>query len=212
MLKRVFFMSVFFSVMLVASMAGANTVMLAETGVTPATAVSIHAGTLGDLSAYAGNYKVQLGNLQGPTYLGFCVDPVYAPSGFQPYELTQITRELGGGKYLAAAWVLDQYHTGSSLSAAAQIAVWELVWDWQTGTGARTSDFNNGLFKLRDTTTNYANLLQQASGIYVDAINAFNNGTSADDAVVGKYVLASNEGFNAGTQDYVISTPIPAAI
>jgi hypothetical protein len=199
MMKRIVFMMVILTVLSVTSMAGATPVQLKEVGVVPGTPVNIHAGAIGDINgAQAGNYQIQFTNSNGPTVSGFCVDPRYALSGFNSYDLLPI---VAGTSYAAAAWVLDQKYQGYQATVA-QIAVWELVWDW------RTLNWDDGIFRLLNTTTNYATLETDAEGIYKAALYAFDHdGISAD--LLSKYRVASNGGFGAGGQDYIVPVPVP---
>jgi hypothetical protein len=202
MSKRVVFMSVILSVVFVASMAGAYPVDLRWVGtVQPGTSVDIHAGSL-DITTIAGNFQIQLYDANGPTVLGFCVDSRYPYTDFQTYDLSPISST---SRYAAAAWVLDQYHAGSAASAAAQIAVWELVLDWGT------KDFSTGTFSLSSTTDGYATLLADATAIYTAAMTAFNAPGGMDPNILSKYMFASNEGLGAGLQDFIVPAPIPAA-
>jgi len=199
MLKRVVLMSEILSVVLVASMAGAYTVDLKYLGVQPQTGVNIYAGDFGNTGVYAGNLQIQFYDGSGPTFLGFCVEPRYPSNGFATYNLSPIDPT---SRYAAAAWVLDQYHAGEAVSTAAQIAVWELVWD-------TSLNWDDGTFKLLGTTENYDALKLQATTIYNAALGATITGS-----LLSKYMLASDGVFGAGYQDFVVQTPapIPAAV
>jgi len=60
---------------------------------------------------------------------GFCVESAWAPTSAQTYELLDPSDT--GEKYKYAAYILSQYESGNITSAqAAQIAVWEVVFDY----------------------------------------------------------------------------------
>lgn len=183
--------------MFTASAASAYLATLDFYTVEPWTSVNIHAGALGNVPTKAGNHLVNVNG--GPTLYGFCVDPTYLTTGPATYDLLPIDPI---SRYAAAAWVLEMYHTGSSASAAAQIAVWELVWDWGT-----TKNFSAGNFQLLASTANYTSLFNDANGIYDDALAAFDAGISP--SILNKYVFASSNGYGIQYQDFVIPDPVP---
>ena len=137
MLKRLGCLAVILALVFAASMALADTVTLTETGVNPGTALYIHAGTLGDVGAQAGNYLL---TVNGVAISGYCVEPAYSGPANQQYEIVPITSALNGTfrgtnaytAFSAAAWLVGQGYTGQA-AVAAQAAVWELTWDYAWG-------------------------------------------------------------------------------
>jgi hypothetical protein len=145
-MKRIVFLAVILSVVFTASMASANTVNLNYLSVTNQAAVSLSGDWLSSPpQVYAGNYTVNIWSSDNSTnygnFTGFCVDPATAPSSYSLYDLRGIAE---GSRYEAAAWVFANYLTLGYTAPAAQIAIWELVWDWgnlslQSGHMAYTS-------------------------------------------------------------------------
>jgi hypothetical protein len=126
-MRKFVFAAVIVLVFFAASMASASIVSLAYTGVPNGAAVPLTGQLNG--SYLAGNYTATI-NGYG-SFSGFCVDWAAANSSnsFSDYNLVGIA---DGSRYEAAAWVMANYNTltyGYS-AAAAQIAIWELVWDW----------------------------------------------------------------------------------
>ncbi len=194
-MKRILFVMMILSMMTVAATAGAYTVNLREVDTVPANTVSIHADGLGDLGAYAGNYRIEIESNPGVLLSGFCVDPAYSNHSFSPYNVTTIAP---GSNYAAAAWILDQHYSGN-MATAAQVAIWELVWDWGT-----TPNLSAGTFIL------YSGY----SGIVTDATNII-------DAALASYGTFNPSGYRLAVspptgpyfavnyQDYIIPNPVP---
>jgi hypothetical protein len=199
MIKRLVFIAVIVSVVFAGSMASAYFVDLREVGVSPAGSVNIYANGLGYVNnVLAGYYQVQLDNYSGPILSGFCVDPSWASGGFTQYNMMTITP---GTSYAAAAWVLNQHYTGN-MAIAAQVAVWELVWDW-----GNSYDLALGNFQL--ISGGYNNMANDVSTIY----NAAKSNLSTFDPS-GYGLVVSPPGspyYGVNYQDYVVPVPIPAA-
>lgn len=194
-------------VMSVASVASADyNVYLRETGVSPANQISIDGTLYTGSGVLAGNYLFDIGNnypqylpTSWTSYSGFCVDPGNSNAGWSEYNVTGIT-----DRYQAAAYVLANYS-----GTAAQIAVWELVWDWTSGTNWG-ADLTSGGFALSGDTANpwYA----AANTILNDALlKAAGFDSSAFLLAVSP---AAGGTFGVDYQDYIFraQTPIPAAV
>ena len=193
MLQRFVYIAVILSLVFTASMASADTVWLTETGVANAVTVSIHAGTLGNLSALAGNYLLAIQNPLGSTsmqFSGFCVDPAFAPTSFQPYELVPIAEE---SRYEAAAWVLSQGNAFNA--AAAQVAVWELTWD-------TPFNLHDGIFQLNGG-VNEADV----TAIYYAALAGMGASFDQSAFVLARNPIGDPTILGAGEQDYIIKSP-----
>jgi hypothetical protein len=176
------------SLVLVAGESGASYVVR-DAGTAPATQVDISAPTLPYTgTVLAGNYLVEF--LDGPTVYGFCVDPQFSSDQFQNYEVSQVAPNTG---YAVAAWILNQYHSGAPESAAAQIAVWELVWDWNTG-----KNWTAGTFQLLGSPDTYYGS-KTPEMIYNEAMYAYSNG-GIGAALLGNYLLLTND----KSQDFLV--------
>ena len=209
-MKRLVFLVMILMSVLAAGSASAfiadSVVTLVDTSVNPGIAQSIHAGGLGDVSALAGNYILQVSApVDSPylgTYTGFCVDPSLAPSlsgGPQTYKLLPINETSLGSAYYptyrAAAWILDQQHnnvSGYTDDVLGQLAVWSLVWNTLGGTGT---------FVYKDST--------YTTGQIDAIVTAAKNAASTFDP--SAYLLAASPitgpFFNAQPQDYLIRAP-----
>ncbi len=201
MIKKTLCLFVVLSVIALAGAASADFVRVKDVGTVPATEVNAYIVGYGNLSrVLTGAYQVQYEN--GPTVSGFCIDPRESDTvNFQTYEVVAITEP----KFQTAAWVLDQYYRGLAAATPAQLAIWELVFDW------RTEDFSAGNFQLLSSTSNYATLKLQATTIYDAAIDAFDS-HEITPALLGKYMILSNGGYGAGYQDFMVPTPLPGAL
>lgn len=115
-------------VLLLAGAAQAETIQF--TGVAPAEVVSINGVYHG--SVWAGMYNFNIlgsGPFAGP-YKGFCVDPQTETPSFS----ATITAVTDGSNYEAAAYLMDRYYgvtrVNNQKAAQVQLAIWELVWDF----------------------------------------------------------------------------------
>jgi hypothetical protein len=102
----------------------------------------------------------------GPTVEAFCVENAWGPGANnpQPYTLLSIDGSLSlfgldPNRYQAAAWIAENYYNKpdqDNWKAAAQIAVWEVVFDYGNG----PFDLATGTFKSSATSYNgNANLI-----------------------------------------------------
>ena len=191
--------------MSVASVASADyNVQLRYNTVSPWVTNTIYENGTAFGGVLTGNYivEIQAGYPFAGVYAGFCVDPANATTAYTPYKLTSIAE---GSGFEAAAWVLNQGYTGTS-AVAAQIAVWELTWDWGNIQLDRNLA-NFGKFSI-DASNAY---FGEASSIITLALAGMGNGF--DQNALG-FLLAVSPQVVGGTdyQDYIIKTPIPAAV
>jgi len=122
----------------------------------------------------------------------FCVEAAYGPSGTVPYELLSLGNNA---KLQQAAWVAEQYwnNNGPNYSKGVyQIAIWEIVFDSGLGSGLSDGNFrvSNGV-TLSEVAT-ILGLSREAPG--ADVFLAHNP--------VDTFA-------NLGTQDYLVSVPVP---
>ena len=210
MLKRLISIAIIISWVLAASMVSANTVSLAYRGVTDAGTPTIwdpaannNAG--GWVTVYAGNYTISYSTAPDIIIKGYCVDPhdTYTKGAYTAYDLQPIVK---GSGFEAAAWVLSQGY-GATLAAAAQVAVWELVWDWAQN---RPFDLASGDSRVQNPTPSFVSEVETIYGAALAGI-----GPNFD---ASRYVLAANPvpGGTTNYQDFVVPnpnpTPLPATI
>ena len=197
MLKRLVFVALIVSVVFAASMASAYLVQLNYVKVDPAKVVTI-GGTYYSGGVYAGNYVVDIAGM-GRLY-GYCVDPSNAPGSTKTYDLRPIpeSTEGSGSGYEAAAWVLAQRYTGNHATAA-QIAVWELVWDWES------ENLANGNFTYSGSS--YTAEVQNI----INAALAVNYSTFDHSGYRLAVSPPTDTFFRVNYQDYIVPIPIPAA-
>jgi len=125
-----------FVAILVGGFAGpmyAESIFLRTTGVDPGSNGTFVFPVLGEIGARYGEYDLEIDwDMGAENYVahrGFCVENAWASSekGLE-YELLDPSDT--GMNYLYAAYILDQYLAGAfSTAQAAQIAVWEAVFD-----------------------------------------------------------------------------------
>ena len=138
------------------------------------------------------DYDVSLNG--GPSQEAFCVEDALGPyPNTRPYTLLSIDQGLAAfgldpSRYLAAAWIAETYFTqlsNEATKAAAQIAVWEVIFDW----GAL--DLTSGSFRASNYYTAAADtILGSLPGTY---------GPSTG------WLLAHNDQY----QDYLVPNPVP---
>ncbi len=147
-------------------------------------------GAGGWIEVYAGNYVVSIQN--GPSVSGHCVDPQDSNSGYQTYDLQAI---VPGSGYQAAAWVLSHEAAQGWSPVAAQLAVWELTWDYQVGNPYSLTADN---FRLSDADiATYGTLV---GTIYSDALAGIAGSNSSYGCVLA---------YSPSYQNYVIPNPAP---
>jgi hypothetical protein len=142
MLKRLVHIAVILSLVFAASMASADTVQLREVGVT-GQVVTIGGAFSGGV--WSGLYNLMVNN---SPISGFCIEPTHAPTINTTYNLVSITNS--NTAFAAAAWILSQVQShGITNLAAAQLAVWELTWDYANNHQA-SANFGAGNFQTAD--------------------------------------------------------------
>ena len=185
-------------VFLMAGAAQAETVTYL--GVSPRETINIVAPTIPySGGAYAGMYNFAISGGSGfytGSYKGYCVEPAFESS---PFEAT-IVAVTEGSRYEAAAYLLGQYYSITSINsqkaAQVQLAVWELVWDFGGG-----YDLGSGVFQTSTYTTEVNNLISEA----VAAISGFTPS--------GYYVAQAPAGaFGEAPQDFIFKTPEPGVL
>lgn len=199
MLKLLIF-AVVLILVFAASMASATVVSVAEDSVANSIGVNIYAVGIGNVNTEAGNYMVKYSTAPTTLVSGFCIDPHYSSSNFTSYEVQSIAE---GSGFEAAAWVLSQNYS-TTLAPAAQVAVWELTWDYQYGRGFSLS---TGDFRLNSPTT--ATFVSDVTTIYNAALTGIAGGFDQS-----KYVILHSPASSGGTdyQDYVVPNPAHAPL
>jgi hypothetical protein len=198
-MKRILFIMLILSLICAVGTAGASTVQLKFDSVVPPTGVNIHADGLGDVNTQAGNYVVEIQGI-GQLY-GYCVDPSYANSNWSEYNLLAISN--ADPKYLAAAYILNKGYAGIQATEA-QVAVWELVWDW-----GPTPDLTSGNFILNSGLT--AAEVTAVGNIITDALANY----ASFDASGYRLAVSPSSGpfFGVNYQDFVVrAVPEPLTL
>ncbi|MCE5262203.1 MAG: VPLPA-CTERM sorting domain-containing protein [Deltaproteobacteria bacterium] len=198
MMKRVLGMMVIFTVVFAAGMASADTVSLKYVGVSDPTDVTIYVPGTGSVGTQAGGYTIQYPDLTGTqNYTAYCAEPQGISTGTTAaYDLQPIAE---GSGYEAAAWIISQGYTGA-MAAAAQIAVWELTWDYQIGNAYSLTADVFRLISPDPLASPTPSLVTNASTIYQAALAGMGAGFDQSG-----YSLA----MNAANQDFVVPNPVP---
>ncbi len=123
----------------------------------------------------------------------FCVENALGILGSSPYTLISfdVIDESIRAKYQAAANIAEAYYNNTNLKAAAQVAIWEIIFDFGT------ANLGAGNFRSTYNQTIVNNIL---GGTYQDTNNwwlavspVFSNGkttfTSSDEGIVGQNYL-----------------------
>jgi hypothetical protein len=180
---------------------------LTFTGVTPGEPqiVTITTPNLtysGGVQAGMYNFSITGGSFDG-SYKGFCVDPSYAPPVNVPQTTYTVMAVTDGSPYEAAAYLLGKYYNqtsqDSAMAAKVQLAIWELVFDFNNN-----YDLNSGNFK-------YTGGYQAA---VLDLVNEAKKAASMDNYSAGYYVaVAPADGYyNQSPQDFIFKTPEPSSL
>lgn len=104
------------------------TVQLKELNVSPGTGVTFFGGGSWQTGVY--NFQIESGPFAG-IYGGFCVDPANSNEAYSAYDINTFNHT---GNYDIAAWLLKQYYTVQGTSAVAtQAAIWEVMFETNTG-------------------------------------------------------------------------------
>lgn len=188
-------LSVLLSGLLLITMAGvvsAVPITLNEVGVNNSVTINGHFGQQinGNYNVLAGYYQLSINGASAVN--GFCVDPAWAPTTLQSYDLRAIDPNSQYGKdaqYAKAAYLFSQSNNANA--AAVQVAIWETV----MGT-----DFtwNNPNTEMLHT---------------VNALLASLNNIPAD-FDYSRYSIAVSpgdkiSGYGIGYQDYIVNIPLP---
>jgi len=187
MKKQLF--TILLSGLLLIAMAGvacAIPITLKEVGVNNAAVIrgTFGAPINGTYNVYAGYYQLSINGASAVN--GFCVDPAWAPSTTQAYDLRAIDPT---SNYAKAAYLFSLSNPGNA--AAVQVAIWETV----MGPDFTWVNPNAGLQATVDS------LLTDLSNMPVD----FD---------LSRYMLAVSpgdapSGYGLGYQDYLVAAPVP---
>ncbi len=171
-----------------ASISFATSITVAELGVNNGVGVNAYFGGAinANVDTTAGYIQISVNGSNAIN--GFCVDPAWASSSPQAYDLRAIDPT---SNYAKAAYLFSQSNTGNA--AAVQIAIWETVL-------GKDFSWNN------PTTT----LLSQVNTLTASLVNmpsTFN---------LSSYSLAVSpgnvpSGYGLGYQDYILNVPSPGA-
>lgn len=146
-------------VLLLAGAAQAETIQF--TGVAPAEVLSIDGVYHGSVWAGMYNFNILGSGPFAGSYKGFCVDPQTET----PLFSATITAVTDGSKYEAAAYLMDRYYGVTSVdnktAAQVQLAIWELVWDFNTSGGY---NLTSGNFRTSNYTAAVNALITEATG------------------------------------------------
>jgi len=197
-MKRILSVIVMFLTVLATNMALADIVNIKYVGVANPTNVTIYVPGMGNVGTQAGSYTIQYPDLTGTLSYGvYCVEPqAISPGTTAPYNLVPI---VDGSGYEAAAWVISQGYAGT-MAAAAQVAVWELTWDYQVGKSFSLTADNFRLISPNPSTIPTPDLVANATTIYNNALAGIAAGFDQSG-----YRLATNGTY----QDFVVPNPVP---
>jgi len=173
-----------------------ETVYLKEVTVNPGSAGEFMFPILGKQNVLYGEYDLAIdwdkdGPMAYSPISGFCVEYAWATQADKmTFALIKPT-----GNYLSAAWIFDQYLMGNVSAQAAQIAIWEVMFDTGNdptqGQGAFYATFGNAFV---DEATQ---LLRAGVGIG-SADNYWIAISPIEQAALGE-----------APQDYIIRKPVP---
>jgi len=201
-IKRILFIMLIGSLICGVSTAGATTIHVTLNTVDPWTPVNI-SGSLGsNVGTVAGHYVLDtdlLGQVRG-----FCVDPSWYHSNSDYYMIG-----IPDPKYVAAAYLLNLSQNYSGLQATeAQLAVWEVVWDWGNDSGG---GIGSAALGADNFIINKINGSALTSGEITDILLMCNNAIAAANSgtfVTTDYRLLvspdENSYFGRCSQDYIV--------
>lgn len=159
-------------------------ITLNETGINNAAIVNGTFGTQmnGTYNVYAGYDQLQINGARAVN--GFCVDPAWAPTIPQPYDLRAIEPN---SNYAKAAYLFSL--SNPSNAAAVQIAIWETV----LGSDFKWNNFDHALAgTVNDLLTKHITDMFNLS--------RYSIAVSPGDAA---------SGYGIGFQDYIVDIPAP---
>ena len=173
-----------FSVVALAGTASAIPITLNEVGVNDAAIVNatFQGGINGSYDVYAGYYQLQINGANAVN--GFCVDPAWAPTSSQQYDLRAIAP---GSSYAKAAFLFSQSNANNA--AAVQIAIWQTVMQ-------QDFQWNNPNQALQTTVNQLYN--EQITPTF--DLSKYSIAVSPGDAP---------SGYGIGYQDYIVNIPEP---
>lgn len=183
-MKRLLSVIVLVSMMTMSGIAFAVPITLNEVGVNNSVVIN---GTFG--SPINGTYNVLAGYYQlkingADVVNGFCVDPAWAPSTPQAYDLRAINPN---SVYARAAYLFSL--SNSTNAAAVQVAIWETVmgtdFTWNNPNPALASTVNGLLASINTGTFD---------------LSRYSIAVSPGDAI---------SGYGLGYQDYIVAIPSP---
>jgi hypothetical protein len=202
-------------IFLMAGLAQADFLRL-ENGVVDSTPITIHDPGMASgvtTGTTAGQFTLDFGPASNnySVYKGFCVD--YGTIGFgESYNNYSMIALPGSTPYKRAAFIFDKY--GSANSSAAQIAIWEVVFEGLSdGTPGATDADLQSQYKFYSTNLN-AQDLADAKTYIADALGT--NGTNFTGT--SNYRLLVSPTPTAGTyygvdaQDFIVRVPEPTTM
>ena len=184
-MKRLIVAGILVSFLALAGIASATPITLNEVGVNDSAIINatFKSQMNGTYDVYAGYYQLSINDAKAVN--GFCVDPAWAPTSDQKYDLRAIDPS---SKYAKAAYLFSL--STSTNAAATQIAIWETVMG---------SDFtwNHPNTALKQTVDSLLGQLSSIPGTFD----------------LSRYSLAASPGngpsYGQGFQDYIVNTPVP---
>jgi len=187
-MKRFLLAGIFISILAIAEMASAVPIQLNEVGVKNAAVIN---GTFGGqingtFNVLAGYYQL---SIDGATAVnGFCVDPAWAPSTPQAYDLRAIDPD---SIYAKAAYLFSESNPDNA--AAVQVAIWETVIGSSFTPNNLTTVFKSSVDSLLLS-------LNQIPGTF--DLGRYSIAVSPGDAL---------SGYGIGYQDYIVekTAPVP---
>ena len=176
-----------------AGIASAYSITLNEVGVNSAAVINATFGAQinGTYNVLAGYYQL---SINGATPVnGFCVDPAWAPSTPQAYDLRGIT---AGTAYEKAAYLFSLSETGTYAPAAVQVAIWKTVMD---SNGKNDFIWNN-------PDQNLAGIVGTLMGMAIPStFDLSQYSIAVSTGIAGN----KGSGYGIGYQDYIVRTPAP---
>lgn len=168
-----------------------GTVELEETASSPTG--SFYFDNLGTYNVYLDYGAV----IDGQTYEAFCVEDAWALSGSNTYTLLEVNDTLEDNtsdfqKYEQAAWIAESYYLTDK--AAAQIAIWELMFD-------DTVDLSTGNFYVVNVDEDILNVAKSI----VDSLNSIPVVPSSNWVLAVNPTIGENDQFGVeSSQNYLI--------
>jgi hypothetical protein len=189
-MKRLLSILSMFSILAISAVSSAYQITLQEVGANNQVTVNAHFGGSinSDVSAAAGYYQLRING--GVAVNGFCVDPAWAPSSPQTYNLRALDPNNANDlKYAKAAFLFSLADSNQYAAGLIQMAIWETVMG---------NDFT-----LLNPSTSYQNDVNSLVAL------AAANYQTID---LSQYMLAvspgdATSGYGVGWQDYIVRNP-----